>query len=203
VHPVEQAHGRLVRGRRAEVLSARIAELLPPDASVLDIGCGDGAIAALVLGRRPDLEIEGIDVLVRDDAAIPVQVFGGTTIPRLDRSVDAALLVDVLHHADDPDALLAEAVRVSRTCVVVKDHLADGFAAGPTLRFMDRVGNRRFGVSLPYGYRRRSEWDESFRRLPVTVTSWSERLRLYPAPASALFDRSLHFLARLDVEARR
>jgi hypothetical protein len=31
------------------------------------------------------------------------------------------------------------------------------------------------------------------------VGEWRPRLRLYPQPVSLLFDRTLHFAARLDV----
>ena len=148
---LDRLHEGAVYPRRVRVLGERIADLLPREAGVLDVGCGDGSVARALLARRPDVRVEGIDVLVRPDAAIPVMHFDGRTIPHEDGSFDAAVVVDVLHHADDPDALLRETVRVARRCVVVKDHLTDGFLAEPTLRFMDSVGNRRHGVALPYG----------------------------------------------------
>ena len=62
------------------------------------------------------------------------------------------MFVDVLHHTEDPMALLGEAVRVARKTIVVKDHTLNGFLAGPTLHFLDRVGNARHDVALPYNY---------------------------------------------------
>ena len=41
-------HGRLVSRRRVEVLAATIAPLLP-HGRILDVGCGDGAIDALIM----------------------------------------------------------------------------------------------------------------------------------------------------------
>jgi hypothetical protein len=32
-----------------------------------------------------------------------------------------------------------------------------------------------------------------------TIAEWLPKLSLYPAPASWFFDRSLHFIARLDL----
>ena len=79
--------------------------------------------------------------------------------------------VDVLHHAADPRALLAEGARVARHSLVIKDHLLRGFLAGPTLRFMDRIGNERHGVSLPYDYWRPETWTHAFEALGLRVTA--------------------------------
>jgi len=106
--------------------------------------------------------------------------------------------VDVLHHTKDPMILLREAARVARKTVVIKDHILDGFFAGPTLRVMDRVGNARYGVSLPYNYWSKPKWLQAFDALRMEVGSWTTQLKLYPWPASWLLDRSLHFVARLD-----
>ena len=66
-----------------------------------------------------------------------------------DASFDVVMFVDVLHHTDDPLLLLQEAQRVGKI-ILVKDHFRKGFLAGPTLRFMDWVGNAHHGVVLPY-----------------------------------------------------
>jgi hypothetical protein len=108
------------------------------------------------------------------------------------------MLVDVVHHATAPLQLLAEVRRVARDAILVKDHIATGVLAVPTLRFMDRVGNARHGVESPGDYWRRDRWLETFESLGLRVVVWKERLGLYPWPASAVFERSLHFLARLE-----
>lgn len=146
---------------------------------------------------RPDVDIRGIDVLRRPGTEIPVEQFDGSHIPRQDRSVDAVMFVDVLHHTAATTDLLREAARVARTAVIIKDHLADARFAGLTLRFMDRVGNARFGVALPYHYWRRAEWHHAFDEVGLSVEIWREHLSLYPPVVSAVFDRSLHVIARL------
>jgi SAM-dependent methyltransferase len=177
-------HQSFVHPRRVRVIADHASRLVPRDAQVLDVGSGDGLIAAALAERRRDLRIEGIDVLVREDTAIAVMPFDGRVIPRAAGSVDVVTLFDVLHHADDPPALLAEASRVARTCVV------------------DEVGNRRHGVALPHHYLTARQWRGAIDRLGLTPAVWEVGgLGLYPWPASVVFGGRLHVLARLDKAA--
>lgn len=193
----ERLHEAWGFDRRVRVLSRHLEPLLPNRARVLDVGCGDGTIDAMLLEARSDLAIEGIDVLVRPETKIEVRAFDGDTIPHPDRSFDCVLFVDVLHHSQDARQLLREARRVSRDCVVIKDHRRDGLLAGSTLRLMDDVGNKRFGVDLPYNYWSHAEWREVLDEVGLEVRRWNQRLGIYPWPATWLFDRGLHFVAQL------
>lgn len=190
-------HANLVFKRRVRVLARQLAALIPEAGDVLDLGCGDGAIAAEVMRLRPDLRIEGAEVLVRPGAMIPVRRFDGRHLPFSAGSFDYVVLVDVLHHTDDPEALMAEAVRVARKAIVIKDHLLSGFAARATLSLMDYVGNRGHGVPLPYNYLDDAAWQRLFRLSGCTVVRRVDRLGLYPPPFSKLFERHLHFMALL------
>ncbi len=149
---IDRVHSDYIFGRRVGVLTRHLAELMPKDAKTLDVGCGDGTIAHLLMQSRPDLTISGIDVLVRPQTHIPVVQFDGRHIPYEDDSFDAVMFVDVLHHTEDPLVLLREAARVARSAIVIKDHTMNGWLAEPTLRLMDYVGNAQHGVVLPYNY---------------------------------------------------
>ncbi|MGH8612100.1 MAG: class I SAM-dependent methyltransferase [Gammaproteobacteria bacterium] len=192
-----QLHSKLVFGRRVRVLAAHLCKLFPPGAQVLDVGCGDGTIDSLMLESRPDISIRGVDVLVRPETRVPVSQFDGKVIPYEDGSFDAVLFIDVLHHTQDPYSLLVEARRVSRGVIVLKDHTKDGLLAGPALRFMDWFGNSPHGVALPYNYWTEAQWLDSFNKLGLSIDKWTARVGLYPWPASHVFDRGLHFVARL------
>lgn len=193
---IGKLHDSLVFGRRIRVLADAIGKRIPAGARVLDVGCGSGDLAALIMRLRPDLRIEGIDVLVRPDTAIPVTAYDGVAIPFENGSFDAVMIVDVLHHTDDPRAVLAEAARVADT-VVIKDHLRDGFAAYAILRVMDWVGNASHGVRLPYNYLSRDEWKRVWSALGLKPEQMATRLGLYPRPFTWLFERELHFVAIL------
>jgi SAM-dependent methyltransferase len=148
---------------------------------------------------RPDINLRGLDIQERDLTYISVERFDGETIPYNDASFDGVMFVDVLHHTRDPMALLREATRVARKTILIKDHTLDGLLAGPTLRAMDWVGNTRYGVLLPYNYWSKRKWLQAFDVLGLEIESWTTSLKLYPWPASCLFDRSLHFVARLNL----
>ena len=49
INVVTRVHARAVFGRRVQVLARSLAALLPQGARVLDVGCGDGSVAALVM----------------------------------------------------------------------------------------------------------------------------------------------------------
>ena len=195
---LDLAHRRLVYGRRIHVLARHLAELLPRHASVLDVGSGDGLLARRVMEARPDLRIRGVDVMARPQSHIPVELFDGVKLPFADREFDAVMMVDVLHHATEQERLLAEISRVSKRLVLIKDHVVRGAFARRTLAFMDRVGNARHGVSLPYSYWTADQWARAYARLRLRVAEQRERLGLYPWPASLLFERDLHFIAVLE-----
>src|SRR5215470_5609138 len=91
-------HSRWITARRVKVLAAWFDQLAPTGSRVLDVGCGDGLLASMLLVRRPDLQIQGVDVLRRERTHIPVEIFDGTSLPFPDGSFDGVLFSDVLHH---------------------------------------------------------------------------------------------------------
>jgi SAM-dependent methyltransferase len=195
-------HERCVAGRRVAVLSRHLADLLPPGATALDVGCGDGLIDRALCERRPDVTVHGIDVLQRPVTHIPVRTYDGGHLPAADDSYDVVLLMDVLHHASDPRRVLGDAARVARRAVLVKDHFREGFLAGPVLRFMDWVGNARHGVALGGEYWTAVEWRAAFEEAALVPTQLRRRLGLYPWPADLVFERRLHFIACLEPASR-
>ncbi|HET7109179.1 MAG TPA: methyltransferase domain-containing protein [Candidatus Acidoferrum sp.] len=195
---IARSHRALVFGRRARVLAEALAPLIPAEArSVVDIGCGDGTIASLLAERRPELAIEGVEVIPRPTCRVPCRAFDGATLPFPNQSMDVCLFVDVLHHTTDVRQLLREAARVSRGCVILKDHLSESWLDHTTLRAMDWVGNRPYGVTLTYNYQSLGQWREHFAACGLRAREISIGLALYPFPFSWIFGRKLHFVVRL------
>jgi SAM-dependent methyltransferase len=169
---------------------------------VLDVGCGDGLLAMALLGARPDLRIEGVDVLVRVGTPIPVREFDGSQLPFGNGEFDVAMAIDVFHHAEDAEKLMREMKRVARGRLVIKDHLLHGIPSGLILKAMDWVGNSRHGVRLPFSYWTEAEWESAWDRCGIRPVSMLRHLDLYPFPLSPIFESDLHFVAALEPATR-
>ncbi len=165
---------------------------------MLDVGCGDGLITALLHSKMPEVEIHGIEVLPRDRSHFPVEIFDGVRMPFGNGAFDIILFSDVLHHTNNPMTLLQEASRVASRSVIIKDHYRQGFAAAARLRLMDWIGNARFGVPLEYNYWAESEWRTAWQEVDLRPERLVTRLDLYPVPVDWVFGAQLHFIALLN-----
>jgi SAM-dependent methyltransferase len=189
--------------RRCERLAAAIAPLLPRRGRILDVGCGDGLVDEFLFRWLPKIEIEGVDIAARPEAAVPVTEFDGSKLPFEDESFDAVMLVDVLHHTADPMVLLREALRVTRRDVIVKDHTQDGFLARQTLSVMDWLGNAHHGVPLPYNFWTQAQWRKAIDELGVQQECWKQDLRQYPPWIGWIANRQLHMVVQLRKKPER
>jgi SAM-dependent methyltransferase len=192
-------HRKIVMGRRVRQISRHMAQIIPAGtSSVLDVGAGTGEMAQAINNFRPELKISGVDVYVRPRTFVPVVKYDGNRLPFDDNSVDAVITVDVLHHCDDPTAVLKECARVSRKWVLIKDHVSDSSIDHALLRFMDWVGNRAHGVVLPYNYLSSKEWEAAFSAAGLRPAAQVDRIDLYPMPFELLFGGSLHCIHLLE-----
>jgi ubiquinone/menaquinone biosynthesis C-methylase UbiE len=148
---VAKAHGKFIFRRRILRLARAISSLIPTGATtVLDVGSGSGEVALALQQLKPSLSLTGMDVLVRDQTAIPTQAFDGVTLPCANKSFDIVILVDVLHHSHEPIPLLAECARVAKQFVIIKDHYSENWFDHVVLRVMDWIGNASHKVRLEY-----------------------------------------------------
>lgn len=93
---------------------------LQPTDRILDLGSGPGSICHLLRGRGftvTPMDIEDVAL----DAGVRPTLYDGLNLPFADASFDVALLLTVLHHAQDPMRVLAETGRVARRVIVIED----------------------------------------------------------------------------------
>ena len=192
-------HENLIFPARIKNLSAALGKRLPIGSSLLDVGCGDGQLAELLHQQRQLKRVEGVDVLLRPNVAIPAIHFNGTHIPYPDRSWDYVMAVDVLHHAEQQQALLHDMLRVADKGVLIKDHLCENQLDYWLLRKMDNVGNERHGVAVPGKYFSKSDWLQLFTLENSSVAYFCSSFRLYPWPLSFVFGRKLHCIIMLHL----
>lgn len=193
-----KVHDKAIFGRRVEVLTNHFLNAIPQGPQkILDLGSGSGTIARRIMDSRPEIEITGVDILIRPNTLIPMIEYDGDHIPFEDNSFDYVTIADVLHHTPDPAAVLKEAARVAKHGVIIKDHLVEGFLAEEILGFMDWVGNKGYNVRLIYNFLNRKQWDDAILGAGLKVEMWDDKLNIYPMPFSLIFDAKLHFITRL------
>jgi SAM-dependent methyltransferase len=199
---IQKFHQSVIMNRRVSVLASHLANLLPTDDPLqgLDVGCGSGEVAECVQQLRPEIRLRGVDVLVRSQTRIPIDRFDGVTIPFPDRTFDFVMLVDVLHHTENPAKLLTECARVSRQFILIKDHYRDSLWDELRLKAMDWVGNRSYGVALPYNYLSTTQWQALFEECGLWPEKTLDRLDLYTIPLHYIFDDKLHFISQLKLK---
>jgi 2-polyprenyl-3-methyl-5-hydroxy-6-metoxy-1,4-benzoquinol methylase len=138
----------------------------PDGAAVLDVGCGEGYVAAEL--ARGGADVTMVDIVdMRRVVCGPFQHFDGEHLPFPDHQFDLVMLNFVLHHVPDErkTALLREAARVSRNKVFILEDTPRNL--------IDRLLNRRhgerfrrqIGSGAPFGFLTRREWEWLFRGL--------------------------------------
>lgn len=150
-------------------LPPRLHSCLEGAVTVLDIGAGDGRLASQLQQTNPALTVVGVDVHLQPEPRIPVAHYDGARLPFPDDSFDIVMLVDVLHHDENPERVLREALRVAADRVIVKDHYWSTTWDRIVLTVADYLGNRAYGVSLPYNFLRMEQWFSIFESTRAKV----------------------------------
>ena len=152
---------------------------LPPGARLLDLGCGRGAVTRAALARGWD--VVAVDAapnmvaeLRRDQPEVDALVMDAHSLELADATFDAVAASFVIHILDEPERVVAEAVRVLRpgglVAMTVPAPLSD-----------DRRWDRYFALSGSSRPTRR-------RRPSSSRPTWWPRTS--PPPASASTARS-------------
>lgn len=94
------------------------------DDVVVDVGCGDGGVVAFCARRGAHLVLADIDAArlaattdrLRASAArqVDAHVTDGNPLPIADETGTRIICMEVLEHVDDPDAFVAELVRIGK-----------------------------------------------------------------------------------------
>ncbi|HJV60862.1 MAG TPA: methionine biosynthesis protein MetW, partial [Albitalea sp.] len=101
-----------------------IAELVPPGSRVLDLGCGNGELLALLRDRR---QCSGYGVEIADDNVLACTRRGVDVIQLNleeglaifeDQSFDVVLQLDTMQHLKNTERMLRETARVGRVGIV-------------------------------------------------------------------------------------
>lgn len=132
---------------------------------MLDLGSGPGLIAQTI-HERTGIQVTLADVIDYSMTNLPTVVISeGGRIPLENGSVDTTLIYVVMHHAEDSLHLLDEAVRVTRTRIVIMEGYVDDEATYLLNCFFDWFLNRIVqgrDINMPLNFRTTAEWHQIF-----------------------------------------
>ena len=163
----------------------RAVRFLAGSRSVLDAGAAEGYVGANA-GKRPgagrEVAVRLVDIQDRNRTSLPLDVYDGRRLPYASDAFDAALLIFVLHHADRPEALLRETLRVGRRVAILESTYVWGWER-TLLGLLDRLANRLrtegSGISLegPLDFRTHEAWLDCFREMGLRVVHSAQSRR--------------------------
>ncbi len=115
--------GRLL-AKRLKIQAEMLGDYIGRGETVLDVGCESGHLCKY-LAEMHGATATGIDV--HDARTIPIdfRIFDGESIPFADNAFDHVVLSFVLHHSNDPMALIKECRRVARRSVIAFEDLPE------------------------------------------------------------------------------
>lgn len=123
----------------ADAVMAQLAEAIPRDAHVVDIGGGDGVMLDALLRHRPDLTATMTDirpdigVSLSDGVRARVTVLPSSPAAECSARGDAVILADVLHHVPPAQraGLIRQAMALAKPggILIVKEFEPRGFIA--------------------------------------------------------------------------
>jgi ubiquinone/menaquinone biosynthesis C-methylase UbiE len=185
-----QSHQKLSHNNRISVISRVLIEkinslnIVGKQLKCIDIGCGDMQIAKILCAKYNNTFWDCIDMytlpesIKMDEKRIKYQVFDGKVIPFESKKFEVALLIDVLHHAENIGFLLKETARVSNF-IIVKDHYEYSFFSRNALKAMDLYGNWAYGIKVPGKYFTKESFAEACSIANLKIVQLEIGLDLY------------------------
>jgi len=165
--------------RMAERAAQIVAQVGPylVGARIADVGCGDGLVGDAF---AKDYEVVLTDVVGYVDPRVtsPLTLYAGSGPLPIKTPVDSALLLTVLHHAEDPVALFEETARITAKRIIIIESVVPSAKASTfesefeLAAFFDWFYNRilHMGVPVPYNYNSTEGWTGLFRDAGWTMS---------------------------------
>ncbi|NIP38730.1 MAG: class I SAM-dependent methyltransferase [Candidatus Dadabacteria bacterium] len=147
-----------------------IENYLGADKKILDIGCGPGSVCLLLNDMGFNVTALDVKDLTYTDKVKPA-IYDGSNIPFKDKEFDTSLLLTVLHHVYDPEALLKEAIRVSEKIIIIED-VYNGTLQQYLTYIADSLVNFEI-IGHPHTNKSDKEWKEQFGKLGLKLSNSS------------------------------
>ncbi|MGM0554979.1 MAG: class I SAM-dependent methyltransferase [Myxococcota bacterium] len=155
------AHGRTADGESSYDLLCNAAQQAPHNATIVDLGCGDGYLLELVRGALPGSYLVGVDMSRAEVDAAKERLAGSQpellvacaqSLPLADASVEVVLCHMALMLMENVERVVSEIARVLRPGGVVAIVVSSGSwpkGAGQTFKRLVREAVDQFGGACP------------------------------------------------------
>jgi ubiquinone/menaquinone biosynthesis C-methylase UbiE len=152
---------------------------------VLDIGAGGCRIAQLI-EKTEGIKVTAIDVVDHNFTDLPLTLYDGTTLPFSDDAFDVSMLVFVLHHAREPAELLREAMRVTRSAVLIVEDIPGNVVERALWRMWDNLLNHCWhdDVDIAHMARGLNEWQQFISDVGTTSSTALVFRTIFPVLAT-------------------
>lgn len=152
--------------KRTLEIIRKISPYLKTEDKILDIGSGNCRVCHVL--QQKGLPVTALDIKNRSRVStILPTIYDGKKLPFSDDSFDVSLLITVLHHTQDPIAILKEAKRVSKRIIVMEDLYDRTFQKYATF-LMDSIYNLEF-FNHPHNNMTEAKWKKIFAELNLRV----------------------------------
>ncbi|MDZ7795293.1 MAG: class I SAM-dependent methyltransferase [Spirochaetia bacterium] len=143
-----------------------IEGFLPEKSTILDIGSGKGAVSFALREKR--YHVTSLDVKDKSlDPSLAPTLYDGIQIPFPDKHFDCGLLLTVLHHTPDPEAILKETSRVCRKIIIIEDVYSNCLQKYLTF-FIDSLFNMEF-FGHPHSNKTDAQWRSTFKHIGLSL----------------------------------
>lgn len=187
--------------KRIDILSNLIVMHIQSGDKILDIGCGFGMLGKAILSHHKcprGVIYRGLEKARRGGEHVEVIEHKAGRLPFEDSEFDVVILADVLHHEQQEDFLLSEAVRVARRILVVKDHKPEGLLSFWRISFLDWAANNPHEVECLYRYHTKAEWRQLFSSHNLIPVVEETSIDLYPPFFNLFFGKQLQYFVVLQ-----
>lgn len=153
--------------KRAQIKLERLDSFYSSTDSIIEIGCGNGALGKLL--REQNHIVEPIDIAHKSIfPEIRPLLYDGHKLPYPNNAFNTSQMITMLHHTPNPEALIREAMRVSEKLIIMEDIYSHSFQKYITW-FTDSIVNWEFS-SHPHTNKTDKEWKQLFERLGLELT---------------------------------
>jgi 2-polyprenyl-3-methyl-5-hydroxy-6-metoxy-1,4-benzoquinol methylase len=141
--------------------------------TILDLGAGDGLLA-FEIHKQLQKNVVLVDIVDYNDTDLPLIVYHpNDQIPLADQEIDTTILYTVLHHASNPEHVLKEATRITKTRLVIVEGYIEEEKKRMTNIFFDWFYNRVIGdedINVPLNFLSVNGWKHILKSLGFDIT---------------------------------